>query len=112
MAIAITFGLTVIAWIFFRSESIGAAFEYLRFMFTKSLFSISSIHLGSLVLINSILILILVTIEWMGRTYLFPLEKMKFFPNRVLRWSVYTVLIFLIFILMLTEETPFIYFQF
>jgi alginate O-acetyltransferase complex protein AlgI len=39
-----TFGLTVFAWIFFRSDSVSSAFAYIKGIFTKSLFSFPEVR--------------------------------------------------------------------
>ena len=37
----LTFGLTVFAWIFFRAENIGHAFNYISEILSKSIFALS-----------------------------------------------------------------------
>ncbi|NNK18977.1 MAG: MBOAT family protein, partial [Maribacter sp.] len=65
--IGITFGLTVLAWIFFRAENIGHAFSYLSTVFSKSLFEIPQ-FVGMRTAISTLfLIAIFIIIEWIGR---------------------------------------------
>lgn len=61
--IAITFFITIIAWVFFRSDSIGSAFHYLSMMFTSTILSIPTIHPRAII----ILLIIFVIIEWLQR---------------------------------------------
>jgi D-alanyl-lipoteichoic acid acyltransferase DltB (MBOAT superfamily) len=64
--IVLTFSLTVFAWIFFRAENISYAISYISKIFTPSLFYIP--HLGkSLTLPISLLTMIFIIIEWIGR---------------------------------------------
>jgi D-alanyl-lipoteichoic acid acyltransferase DltB (MBOAT superfamily) len=111
----ITFGLTVFAWIFFRAESLGHAFEYVGGILSWSSFALpegrafmnSDIH----PLIIILLIVIFMAIEWFGREHHFAIAKMQFLPKRALRYGVYTLLILSI-IVFGGQEQEFIYFQF
>lgn len=111
-SILLTFGLTLLAWIFFRADSIQDAFHYIALIFSKSIITIPNISNFSGALVAIGFIGILVFTEWMGRTHLHPLEKMAYCKSRWSRWSVYILLISAIGLFMQTEETPFIYFQF
>lgn len=110
--IILTFSLTVLAWVFFRAESVGHAFKYLSGIFSKSLFTIP-VYEGFK---SSIAILLLVTgfmiVEWIGREDEYAIASLCLKWKRPVRWIAYSVIIFLIGMFMQTEETPFIYFQF
>lgn len=109
----ITFIITTFAWIFFRAESISAAFEYIKRLFSSTLFSLPNIKDGRYMLPIVILLIFFMIMEWFGRKDLYALERIAaFLRYRFVRWGFYTLLIFLIFMFMETEETPFIYFQF
>lgn len=115
VSICLTFSLTVFAWIFFRSESISDAFSYLNKMFSLSIFVKPSIYPARAQLpLNMMLFLISVLffIEWLQREkqHALQIEKMKL--PRLVRWTVYSFIIFMIGMYMPTSETPFIYFQF
>lgn len=112
LAICVTFGLTVLAWIFFRSDSVSSAVHYISLIFSKSLLSVPDIANLSGAIIAAGFICILMFVEWTGRTYLYPLEEMRWCKPRWMRWTIYIMLIAAIGLFMQTEETPFIYFQF
>ena len=101
-----TFLLTCLAWIFFRSATVGDAFVYIHriFSFTKG---------DPLPLIEPAalpLIMILVGVEWVQREKQHGLELSNGMP-RLVRWAIYTALLFGV-IQLGTEDSAFIYFQF
>jgi hypothetical protein len=114
--ILITFGLTVLAWVFFRAENIGHALQYLYDLFAG--FGVYMNYYKTyrlLINFNIVLIFIIflfVVVEWLGRHSEFALEKMDFKINRPIRWFIYLAIIFAIGMFMPSVETPFIYFQF
>lgn len=110
-SIATTFTLTVFAWIFFRAESIGHAFQYLSGIFSNSLFSLPQFHEPRQAIIVSILILIFLAFEWGGREYRFALGNLEKRWKKVYRYPFYYSLIVLIYLLGGNEQ-QFIYFQF
>jgi D-alanyl-lipoteichoic acid acyltransferase DltB (MBOAT superfamily) len=110
--ILITFGLTVIAWIFFRAENVGHALQYILDLFR---------HPGSFLLIGVyfkfkvilILLLFFLLIEWIGRKNKFAIEKVEYYLKyRVLRKMLYISLAALIFLFSGGVNQEFIYFQF
>ncbi|MBI6117464.1 MBOAT family O-acyltransferase [Salegentibacter maritimus] len=105
---SLTFGLTVIAWVFFRAEDIGHAISYLGGMFSFSLFEFFRLEYGEL--ISLILILILVIIEWFGRENQYAIEKVNKFKF-IYRYLFYLSILSLIFWFYADNEN-FIYFQF
>ncbi|MFC1734093.1 MBOAT family O-acyltransferase [candidate division KSB1 bacterium] len=109
--IFITFGLTVIAWIFFRAENIGHAFNYLSGIFSPSLFSTPHFSGMRRALITILFVLIFICIEWNGREHQYAIAKFGENRNRLYRWSLYFILIQLIFIFGGPQQN-FIYFQF
>jgi len=107
---AITFGLTVIAWIFFRAESVSNAISYLSGIFSKSLFSIPKLNFTNEK--NIILITILfMLIEWLGRENKYALETFGLKWKKQIRYAFYYAIIIAIFWFTGKEE-QFIYFQF
>ena len=104
-----TFSLTVIAWIFFRSESLGQAFLIISKIFSPTLFICPSIT--NQMIINTFLLLIFISIEWIGRDGEYALQRL-FLKNKIyLRWMMYFILMFLILIFS-DNQQEFIYFQF
>jgi len=108
----LTFGLTVIAWIFFRSGTVSEAFNIISKIFSKSLFSIPySIDYSMLILLE-LLILFLIIIEWIFRKEKFALSNLNKIDSIAWRWIIYLGLTTLIFIFRAPEKQDFIYFQF
>jgi D-alanyl-lipoteichoic acid acyltransferase DltB (MBOAT superfamily) len=100
-----TFSLITFAWIFFRSVSITNAIEYIKTMFSKSLFTYPVQHSMALILP---LILFLFIIEWIDKNYT------EFFKNKIpifFRWSAYMFLA-ITCLVFYKQDQAFIYFQF
>ncbi|GGG53034.1 MBOAT family O-acyltransferase [Bizionia arctica] len=107
LQMGVTFGLTVIAWVFFRAENVSMALDFLSRMFNMSLFTIPQIRPTSLLLF----LIIFIAIEWAGRTYVFAIERLWFKYPKPIRLFIYYVLVMLIF-LYGGKTQEFIYFQF
>ena len=105
--IAITFGLTVFAWIFFRAESLTHAFNYIGGIFSPSLFTLPTVFSLNIIF----LIIFFFVIEWFGREDRFALESFGLKWPPFLRIGFYYFIIFLI-IMFMGNEQEFIYFQF
>ncbi len=107
ISILITFGLTTLAWIFFRAENIGHAFEYIKEIFSASLFTKFEIFPIKIIF----LILIFMAVEWIGRKQEYAIEKIGLKWKWQYRYLMYYVII--LFILVFgAKEQEFIYFQF
>lgn len=105
----LTFSLTVFAWIFFRANNIGHAFNYIRGIFSKSLFEKPDI-LSENILIFCPILLMFIIVEWLQREKQHALE-ISHINFRLLRWSIYLTLI-LITLVFQGNQQGFIYFQF
>ena len=110
LQILLTFGLTTLAWVFFRAENLSHAFHYLQTIFSRTLF----IKPDLIPWQEIILIVMLIVAEWIQRKKQHALE---FYPTKrnlkVLRWSLYMVLLLMIYFLGdYSTEYEFIYFQF
>jgi D-alanyl-lipoteichoic acid acyltransferase DltB (MBOAT superfamily) len=103
-----TFGLTVFAWIFFRADSLGHAWNYISGIFLPTLFMKPEIKPHDKTIGLIILFLI---IEWLGREQEYALERLRFKLPQPLRWAVYYFFIFAIFAYV-EKHQQFIYFQF
>ena len=101
--ITLTFGLTVIAWIFFRAENVPQAMNYILRMFSM----IPGKLYGGDYLPLAVL---LMSWEWKMRTKHHGLEFSDDLAKWK-RWSLYIILCLLI-LLFFGEEQTFIYFQF
>ena len=110
LKISITFFATVLAWIFFRSESVYQAFDYLKKIFSSSLFKMPE-NLSILMLTHIIIIIAFIIVEWMQREQLHGLELTGSKLSRIYRWSIY-YLIILSIIWYGGNQQEFIYFQF
>jgi alginate O-acetyltransferase complex protein AlgI len=106
-----TFGLVTLAWVFFRAESLPAAFAYLERMFSPSLLSPpyvfgigaarASLTLGSVAL--------MLVIEWLGREQEIPIYREQ--RSHGMQWSILYLLTMVVFLLG-AEAQDFMYFQF
>jgi D-alanyl-lipoteichoic acid acyltransferase DltB (MBOAT superfamily) len=103
-----TFALAVLAWIFFRADSISQASSYIGHFFSKSLISIPKGSNAKLILP---LLLILISVEWLQRDKQHGLD----FSNRKIpsfvKIIIYYALIAIIMQFGASQQT-FIYFQF
>ena len=108
----LTFGLTVLAWIFFRAENMGHAISYISEIFSSSLFGTPKFVGLSKALITIILIAIFLIVEWKGREAQYAIEHIGHKWYRPIRWTFYSLIIFAIGMYMPSSESPFIYFQF
>lgn len=111
-----TFGLTVFAWIFFRSQSIGQAFRYVKGMFSG--FVEKSAYIETLTffyrelgIVIPILIIFFFIIEWLGREQQFAIAKIGFTWPRIIRYGFYYMLVLILFLIN-SKDQQFIYFQF
>lgn len=111
IGIVVTFSLTVFAWIFFRAENIGHAFNYISRILSPSIFSIPVFSGRMQALVTIILVIFFIVIEWLGRTNHFAIEKLGFYRSKFLRWSFYSLLMVVILLYFGTKQA-FIYFQF
>ena len=111
VSILLTFLLTVFAWIFFRAENVGHAISYISTILSPTLFSLPQFDDIYSSLIVIFMILILLTVEWMGREGQYGIANLFMGWNRSLRWITYLTIISAIFILGGNEQ-EFIYFQF
>ena len=103
----LTFGLTVLAWIFFRAESLTQAIHYISGIFTSSLFSFPEVWPA----ITLWLILIFMLIEWLGREEQYALAALGLKWKRPVRYAMYFAITLSLFWFGGTEQ-QFIYFQF
>ena len=107
----LTFLLAAIGWVMFRADSIDGAFEYYRLMF-GGLFNGGAPTITAPIdaWVVGVSVALMTVVEWLNRG-----EEHEFSRQprcRALRWAGYVVVIFLIGACMVTNEMPFIYFQF
>lgn len=99
--IIITFFFVLTGWVFFRSETIYDAFQYLYIMFFR--FNLNFAWIRGLPIIFLFLI-----VDWSQRKN----ERILFNHNILLRWLFYILLSLLIFLNFGKTNVDFIYFQF
>ena len=101
-----TFVITCFAWIFFRSENISQAFNYIIRMFNNNQFKISYLNIDPSNVEALLLVAFFIFIEWFNRTKDHPLTG----NYRMLKYSFVIILIMVFGVFSETQE--FIYFQF
>lgn len=107
-----TFILTVLAWIFFRAESMSHAILYLSEMWSLEIFSIPRLETFLSTKLLLMFILLMVGVEWYAKKREFGLSLFASSRPPIIRWAFYSFLILCMGMYMRTEEVPFIYFQF
>ncbi|NJX15044.1 MBOAT family O-acyltransferase [Tamlana crocina] len=107
-SMAFTFGITVLAWVFFRAENFGHGLSYIQGIFSKELLSLPKVRPTDVIVVT----LLFVLVEWMGRKRHYAIEKLLSSQKRALRWGFYMLLIALIFVFSNEKPQEFIYFQF
>jgi alginate O-acetyltransferase complex protein AlgI len=109
LLIALTFLLTVFAWIFFRAENLTHALNYIYNMLNKDLITIPEIRPFNVF----IYIIVLVSIEWLNRRYAHGLVLNSDKIHFIIRYIVYVSLFVTILLNMnFHNKNEFIYFQF
>jgi alginate O-acetyltransferase complex protein AlgI len=101
----LTLIIVLFAWIFFRSDSIRGAFQYIQNMFSLDHVSFSFYYLGYLPLA-----FIMLMAEWVQRDKQHVLETDN--SPVYLRWAGYFAVLILIFMFGVSGSRSFIYFQF
>ena len=109
----VTFGLTVVAWIFFRADNVGHALDYLSEIFSKSIFITPFYPDIEFLKILIPLLLIFILIEWVGRRQEYAIQAFMTNLKRPVRFAFYYCLMFVVFwFASESVDQQFIYFQF
>ncbi|KAB1071276.1 MBOAT family protein [Tamlana haliotis] len=100
-----TFTLTILAWIFFRADSLTHAFSYISNIFNKSILQFPTVDIKPF-----LYVFILIFVEWIQREKQHGLElnHVKLTP---VRWTIYTI-VFCLILIFGAQSQSFIYFQF
>lgn len=103
--IGITFLIVVVAWVFFRAETVTDAFHYLDIVFSSSIFEKPNLPRSGILLLLGYMVL-----EWVQRhrDHLLDIEHVQI---KWLRYLIYYIVVFCTFYFA-GELQPFIYFQF
>lgn len=105
-----TFLLAAMGWIIFRADSIGQAWDYYGRMATHLLEGGPTITSTLDAWVLGVSIALMTVVEWVNRGQAHEFARVP--SNRIIRWGLYMALIFMIGAYMVTNEMPFIYFQF
>ncbi len=110
LSMLFTFILVVFGWIFFRTENLPHAINYISEILSPSFFEVpkfSNTRIFSIALI----ICVFVLIEWLGREQQFAIQNLGIKWKRPIRYVMYYAIIITIF-LFSGKYQQFIYFQF
>lgn len=109
--IMVTFSLTLVAWVFFRAESVAKAISYLNSIFSRSLFTFPEFK-GKIIAVTVLsLVAFLIFFEWKGRSYQHALQFLDKRWVKPYRYLLYYIIAGLIFWFG-GQKADFIYFQF
>ena len=104
--------LIMIAWVFFRSDSVDDALNYLRLMFSRSIISLPEIFESKIVfLIITVFAIAFFVIEWFGRKLEFAIANINHEFPAIARLAIYYLIVIIIFFFAGSSQ-EFIYFQF
>jgi D-alanyl-lipoteichoic acid acyltransferase DltB (MBOAT superfamily) len=103
-AMALTFAMALLAWVFFRAQNLAHAFGYLGRMFSTSWLTSFEYETGIAWTIA------LVVIEWFGRNRQHGFDVSGF--TAPVRWTLYILLSLVILLFGNFNRSEFIYFQF
>ena len=107
----ITFVLVMLAWIFFRSNDLGHAIQYLSTLFSSSFFSGPSFPEMKRAWSILLLVVVFLAVEWRGREHQYAIAYFHAYRRRGIRWTLYLLICLLIFLYQGSQQ-DFIYFQF
>jgi D-alanyl-lipoteichoic acid acyltransferase DltB (MBOAT superfamily) len=111
LKICTTFILITIGWVFFRSENLDMAFDYISIIFSSTLFSFPYVFGVGLfkAALTIVFIVLMLMVEWIGRTKEIPIYLNH--KRRIYQWVLCYLLVIVIF-LFGEKQQDFIYFQF
>ncbi len=103
-----TFSLTVFAWVFFRSDTIQDAFQFIKRVFDFENFKlISSLSIERYSMELLLLVIFFIVIEWRHRDYEHPFQE-----NKYLNIKLFTIILLTLILGVYSNHLEFIYFQF
>jgi alginate O-acetyltransferase complex protein AlgI len=112
LQIASTFLLTVLAWVYFRADTIGQANAYIYNLGAGILSNPKEIlYFWRPYVWEIFMLMSFVAVEWLGRNNEYALEKLGITWPRPLRWAFYLVLVLIIYNFKGAQQ-EFIYFDF
>ena len=108
--ILLTFLLAMMGWILFRADSIEQAGQYYTHMFSTLFDGSPTLTSNMDAWVVFVAVTVMTVVEWLNRDREHEFARQP--RSRFLRWSGYIALLFMIGAFMVTNEMPFIYFQF
>ncbi len=111
ISIALTFSLTVFAWIFFRAENMGHAFNYIAKIFSSTTFTTPYYPGIGKAIPMVVLIPLFLLIEWIGRDKEYAIAYLGLEWKKPIRYLFYYGILISLFWFG-GKEQQFIYFQF
>lgn len=106
LSMILTFSITCIGWIFFRSVTITDAFGYLQRIVDFDSFSVQYLSIERYSLEPLILIIFFIAIEWMNQAYEHP------FIGKFVWFKTWIIILFTLLFGVYSNALDFIYFQF
>ena len=79
----------MLAWIFFRAETLAHAWSFLKGIFSKSLFVIPQFEGNMQSTICIILLVFFIALEWLGKEGDFAIDYITKRQSRFKRWLLY-----------------------
>jgi hypothetical protein len=107
----LTFALAVFGWIIFRADNIVQFGDVVLTILSKSLLSVPMLMGQYFYIPLAFSIGLLLLVEWFCRNRQHPFE-LSAIKCRWMRWSLYFLLILMIYLNIKTDTPQFIYFQF
>ncbi len=107
-----TFILVTFAFVFFRFDTPPQALEYVSNIYVNFSFELIVGPHKKLFLIASVMLIIMLLIEWWGRNDDFAIQTLFASKPKLIRWSFYALIVFMIGMYAKTGNSVFIYFQF
>ncbi len=111
LSMVTTFFMVLIAWVFFRADSVAQAMGITMKIFSFSLFEAPKIPDSNNVWIVLFLVSLFLVVEWFGREGEYAIQKIPAKLPTALRYAFYYSIAFVI-VLAGGDEQQFIYFQF
>ena len=115
LKIIITFHLVLLAWVFFRANTLADAFYIFKNMFANLIQDYAAVHLGGMggywgLFIALALLAVMIIVQIIREYFSDTVKKLS--RHIIVRWSFYYLIIILILLFGMFEKRDFIYFQF
>ncbi len=108
-----TFCQVMLAWIFFRAETLSHATEYISGIFSTSLFTEPQFRGDQKYMVTIYLLLAFILVEWISKERSHPLADIERHIPKAGRWLLYIITILITYYYgNFSESIEFIYFQF